>query len=144
VRWYETEGDKLVIENIDQDAVLLLWIAERFKIDLRVLLFLFDKYGKDLWFFFYLFAGLTVKFPSLERFLRIVKDVQKVFCGIKVDSVVGRFAEEVVEKGKVEFDLTDKNRFPLGVLGLYEEEVEEEEEEEEGEENDVSKGERHG
>ncbi len=122
MRWYETEGDKLVIEDIDQDAVMLLWVAERLKVDLRVLLFLFDKYGKDLWFFFYLFAGLTVKFPRMERFLRTVKDVQAVFSGFKVNSAVGRFAEEVVKKGKLEFDLSDRKRFPLGILGLYDEE----------------------
>jgi hypothetical protein len=120
MRWYETEGDKLVVEDIDQDAVLLLWVAERFKVDLRVLLFLFDKYGKDLWFFFYLFAGLVVKFPSLEKFLKAVKDVQKVFSGMKVDSAIGKFAEKVVAEGRVEFDLSDREIFPLGRLGLYE------------------------
>jgi hypothetical protein len=121
MKWYETEEGKLVIEDIDQDAVLLLWIAERFKIDLRILLFLFDKYGKDLWFFFYLFAGLTVKFPRLEKFLRMVKDVQAVFSGGRVDSAVGRFAERVVSEGRLEFDLNDRKRFPLGRLGLYDE-----------------------
>jgi len=138
--WYETEGDKLVVGDIDQDAVLLLWVAERFRIDLRVLLFLFDKYGKDLWFFFYLFAGLTVKFPSLERFLRAVKDVQRVLSGMKVDSAVGKFAEKIVAEGRVEFDLNDRERFPLGRLGLYE--SEEEEVEENGGENFVEKNER--
>jgi hypothetical protein len=128
MRWYETKDEKLVIEGVDQDVVLLLWVAEKFKVDLRVLLFLFDKYGKDLWFFFYLFAGLTVKFPRIERFLRTVKDVQAVISGIKVESAVGKFAEEVVKKGRLEFDLNDKKRFPLGVLGLYDEEDKEKEE----------------
>jgi hypothetical protein len=122
MRWYETEEGKLVIEDIDQDAVLLLWVAERFKVDLRVLLFLFDKYGKDLWFFFYLFAGLEVKFPRVEKFLRMVKDVQVVLSGGRVDSAVGRFAERVVSEGRLEFDLSDRKRFPLGRLGLYDEE----------------------
>jgi hypothetical protein len=121
MRWYETEEGKLVIEDIDQDAVLLLWVAERFKVDLRILLFLFDKYGKDLWFFFYLFAGLTVRFPGVERFLRMVKDVQAVVSGEKVDSAFGRFAERVVSDGRLEFDLSDRKRFPLGMLGLYDE-----------------------
>ena len=127
MRWYETEEGKLVIEDIDQDAVLLLWVAERFKVDLRVLLFLFDKYGKDLWFFFYLFAGLVVKFPRVEKFLRMVKDVQEVFSGRKVDSAIGKFAERVVSEGRLEFDLSDRERFPLGRLGLYDEEGEGEE-----------------
>jgi hypothetical protein len=125
MRWYETDEGKLVIEDIDQDAVLLLWVAERFKVDLRILLFLFDKYGKDLWFFFYLFAGLMVRFPRLERFLRVVKDVQVVLSGCRVDSAVGRFAERVVSEGRLEFDLNDRVRFPLGRLGLYDEERDE-------------------
>jgi len=128
MRWYETEEGRLVIEGVDQDVVLLLWVAERFKVDLRVLLFLFDKYGKDLWFFFYLFAGLTVKFPRVEKFLRLVKDVQAVISGVKVDSAVGKFAEKVVKESKLEFDLNDKVRFPLGVLGLYDFEDKEDEE----------------
>jgi hypothetical protein len=120
MKWYEEEGGKLVVEDIDQDGVLLLWLAEKFRIDLRVLLFLFDQYGKDLWFFFYLFAGMTVRFPSIERLLKAIKDVQSVLSGVKVDSAVGKFAEKVVKEGKLEFDLNDRNRFPLGAFGLYE------------------------
>jgi hypothetical protein len=120
MKWYETEGGKLVIEDIDQDAVLLLWVAERFKVDLRILLFLFDKYGKDLWFFFFLLAGLSVTFPRVEKFLKAVKDVQAVFSEMKVESAVGRFAEKVISQGRVVLDLNDRKRFPLGVLGLYE------------------------
>jgi len=119
MRWYE-EGNKLVIEDIDQDAVLLLWMAQRYNIDLRVLLFLFDKYGKDLWFFFYLFAGLVVKFPRIEKFLTMVKDVQSVFAGDSVRSSIGKFASELILLDRVELDLNDRKRFPLGVLGLYE------------------------
>jgi hypothetical protein len=109
------------MEDLDQDAVLLLWISEKFHIDLRILLFLFEKYGKDLWFFFYMFAGIKVRFPALERFLKLIKDVQGVISGRFVNSAAGRFAEEVLSKGRVELDLFDRRRFPLGWLGLYEE-----------------------
>jgi formiminotetrahydrofolate cyclodeaminase len=101
MRWYE-EGNKLVIEDIDQDAVLLLWVAQKYNIDLRILLFLFDKYGKDLWFFFYLFAGLVVKFPRVEKFLQMVKDVQAAFAGGSVRSSIGKFASELISLGRVE------------------------------------------
>jgi hypothetical protein len=120
MRWYE-EGNKLVIEDVDQDAVLLLWVARKYNIDLRVLLFLFDKYGKDLWFFFYLFAGLVVRFPKVERFLKMVKDVQTVFAGGNVNSSIGKFASELMSVGKVELDLGDRRWFLFGRLGLYEE-----------------------
>jgi hypothetical protein len=121
VRWYETQDGRLVIEDLDQDAVLLLWVSERFRVDLRILLFLFEKYGKDLWFFFYMFAGLEVRFPDLGRFLKVVKDVQGVMSGRFVNSAAGKFAKEVLSKGRVELNLLDKRRFPLGWLGLYEE-----------------------
>jgi len=120
VKWYETESLKLVIEDIDQDAVLLLYLAEKLKADLRILLFLYDKYGKDIWFFFYMLAGVVVKFPSVERFLKIIRDIQIVVSGGEVSSSVGKFAKEIVEKGQVELDLRDKRMFPLGLLGVYE------------------------
>jgi hypothetical protein len=66
-----------------------------------------------------LFAGLTVKFPRVERFLKVVKDVQAIISGEKVDSAVGRFTERVLSGGRLEFDLDDRIRFPLGRLGLY-------------------------
>jgi hypothetical protein len=119
MKWYETEEGKLVISDIDQDAILLLWIAEKYNIDLRILLFLFDKYGKDLWFFFYLFAGLVVKFPSLEKFLKAVKDVQSVLSGLKVDSAIGKFAARIVNQKMIELDLNDRSKFSLGRIGLY-------------------------
>jgi hypothetical protein len=122
VRWYETESLKLVIEDIDQDALLLLYVAEKLKADLRILLFLYDKYGKDLWFFFYMFAGVVVKFPSVEKFLKVIRDIQAVVSGRDVGSAVGKFSREVVERGRVELDLRDRRVFPLGVLGVYDQE----------------------
>jgi hypothetical protein len=122
VRWYETQDAKLVIEDLDQDALLLLWIAKKFKLDLRILLFLYNEYGKNIWFFFHMMAGLTVKFPALERLLKMVKDVQKVISGGTVDSAVGKFAKQLLSRQKVELDLRDRTWFKLGVLGLYEEE----------------------
>jgi hypothetical protein len=124
VRWYETESLKLVIEDIDQDALLLLYVAEKLKADLRILLFLYDKYEKDLWFFFYMFAGVVVKFPSVERFLKVIKDIQAVVSGKDVSSAVGKFSKEVVERGRVELDLRDRRVFPLGVLGVYDQDSE--------------------
>jgi len=120
VKWYETESLKLVIEDIDQDAVLLLYLAEKLKADLRILLFLYDKYGKDTWFFFYMLAGVVVKFPSIERFLKIIRDIQTVVSGGDALSAVGRFAKDITEKGRVELDLRDRKMFPLGLLGVYE------------------------
>jgi len=124
VRWYETESLKLVIEDIDQDALLLLYVAEKLKADLRILLFLYDKYGKDLWFFFYMFAGVVVKFPSVEKFLKVIRDIQAVVSGKDVCSAVGKFSKEVVGRGRVELDLRDRKVFPLGVLGVYDQESE--------------------
>jgi hypothetical protein len=66
-----------------------------------------------------MFAGVVVKFPSVERFLKVIRDIQAVVSGRDVCSAVGKFSKEVVERGRVELDLRDRKVFPLGVLGVY-------------------------
>jgi len=118
VVWYEREDGRLVIEEIDQDALLMLWLTERYKIDLRLLLFLYDKYGKDMWFFFYLFADMRIKFPSLRRLLTVIKEIQRVLRNEPPLSPAGILARNVLENGVIELDLRDKKRFPFGSLGV--------------------------
>jgi hypothetical protein len=96
----------------------MLWFAKKYKIDLRILLFLYEKYGKDLWFFFYLFAGMQVNFPSISKLLRIIKDVQDAFSGNKVNSMVGKFANELAENETLVISFSDREWFPFGNLGM--------------------------
>jgi len=118
IYWRETDDGKLEIDIANQDVVTMLWFAKKYKIDLRILLFLYEKYGKDLWFFFYLFAGMQVNFPSLSKLLRIIKDVQDAFSGNKVNSMVGKFANELVENETLVISFSDREWFPFGNLGM--------------------------
>ena len=54
-----------------EDTVKLIYLSEIYKIDLFLLLLLYEKLGKDLFFFFYLFAGRQVTFPRSRKFLQI-------------------------------------------------------------------------
>jgi hypothetical protein len=118
IYWRETDDGKLEIDIANQDVVTMLWFAKKYKIDLRILLFLYEKYGKDLWFFFYLFAGMQVNFPSISKLLRIIKDVQDAFSGNKVNSMVGKFANELAENETLVISFSDREWFPFGNLGM--------------------------
>lgn len=120
--WRETEDGKVEVD-VCFDTLVLLWLSYRFKLDLRILLFLYQKYGLDVLFFFYLFAGKEVKFPSLNALLKTVKSVQEFLESGKGRGVVYEFLKklEVSGDGKVEISLDNERFFPLGRLGLMEE-----------------------
>lgn len=58
--------------DVNEDTTTLIYLADVYKIDLAALLFLYEKYGKDTFFFFYLFSGKTVAFPKASKLQRIV------------------------------------------------------------------------
>ncbi len=122
--WREREDGMLEME-VCFDSLLLLWLSYRFRIDLRVLLFLYQKFGVEVLFFFYLFAGRRVKFPSVQALLNTVKSLQKYLAeGESAIGVVCDFLRKLgVGKGdKLVLDLDDRRFFVFGRDGIYENE----------------------
>jgi len=64
--------------DVSGDTVPLIYLGEVYRIDLPYLLFLYEKYGKDLFFFFYLFSGKQISFPKATRFIKIMEFSQDV------------------------------------------------------------------
>ena len=89
------------IEGDVREVSLLLVLSILYRMNLRILLFLYEKFGIDVFYIFYMFAGKEVRFPSESRLFRIVKKLDEVMEGRnkkEVDEEGGRLTEVV---GKV-------------------------------------------
>ncbi len=122
-----TEKDgKIIIEDANRDVLLLVTIAKIMKIDLRILLYLYDKYKEDVMFVFFMFSGMTVKFPSFKKLYKIIKSIDELLKGNKAVEWVhkDKIKEELQQirtTGKLEIDLNDESVFCLGRKGIIEE-----------------------
>jgi len=58
--------------EVNKDTVALVYLAEIYRMDLMSLLLLYEKYDKDVFFFFYLLAGRQVTFTKVTKFQRIL------------------------------------------------------------------------
>lgn len=55
------------IEGDVREVSLLLVLSTLYRMNLRILLFLYEKFGIDVFYIFYMFAGKEVRFPSELR-----------------------------------------------------------------------------
>lgn len=58
--------------DLNQDTAALIYLASTYSMDLPSLLFLYEKYGRDTFYFFYLLAGKNFVFPKTSKLLRII------------------------------------------------------------------------
>lgn len=66
----ESDNCMLRVEN-SRVVLSLLYLAKVYRLDLITLLFLFRKYGDEVLYFFYMFAGLRCVFPKPARLSKI-------------------------------------------------------------------------
>ena len=64
--------------NISSDTVALIYFAERYKFDLVSLLLLYEKYGRDVFYFFFILSGMKITFPKANKFLKIMEFCRSV------------------------------------------------------------------
>lgn len=57
---------------LDKSTVSLIYLSEVYGIDLKVLLILYDKYGEDVFFFFFMFNKTRVEFPTPSKMQSIM------------------------------------------------------------------------
>lgn len=63
---------------VTRETLTLYYISVVYKIDFQSLSFLYEKFGPDVFFFFYLLSGRKFSFPSNEKFIKIVERSEKM------------------------------------------------------------------
>ena len=69
--------------DLNKDIALCVYLSIALNIDLLTLIFLYEKYNKDLFYFFYLFSGKKLTIPTPTRFHAMVKQSDTLLKEIK-------------------------------------------------------------
>lgn len=125
---YVEVQDKVLL-RCKRDILILAILCRMMKLDLRVLLFLYEKYKEDVYFWFFMLSGMMVKFPSLSRLLKVFQVVDDwLKDAVLDDSRTSFYLKELLEMKcgeHLQIDLFDKRYFRFGREGLIDfEEVE--------------------
>ena len=64
--------------DISSDTIALIYFAERYRFDLITLLLLYEKFGRDVFYFFFMLAGRKIMFPKANKFLNITEFCKNV------------------------------------------------------------------
>lgn len=118
---YESEG-KLYL-RFNRSVLILVVLALLMKIDLRILLYLYEKYREDVFFMFFMFMEMKVQFPSVKRLMKVIDVVDKYLSTGKVEaSKVGEYLGRILEYregvDKIVLSLDDEQFFKLGRFGV--------------------------
>jgi len=122
------DGSELVIKGAGRDELLLVFLARVMKVDFRVLLYLWERYREDLFFFFFLFSGMKVRFPGFRKFYVALKNIDRLLQGGEVKGwrylrMVENEVKQVRERGELRLDMRDRTLFRFrGVEDVDEEE----------------------
>lgn len=66
--------------DVNSDTIALIYLSERYKLDLLSLLLLYEKFGRDVFYFFFLLSGRATTFPKASKLIRVLdfcSNVQK-------------------------------------------------------------------
>lgn len=84
--------------DITPETTTLVYLSEVYHVDLVTLLLIYEKYGKDVFFFFYLFAGKQVNFPKASKLYRVIQSCRALTKkGVKVE-ITTQQEKQVLER----------------------------------------------
>ena len=76
-------GEVETIEfDLNEDTIILVYLSHVYSIDIEQLLLLYEKYDKDVFYFFYLFTKSKVEFPTASKLSNIIlysRNIHKYF-----------------------------------------------------------------
>jgi hypothetical protein len=53
------------------ETASLVYLSKVHNLDISALFYLWEKYGRDVWYFFYLFAGREIRMPKFSKYERL-------------------------------------------------------------------------
>jgi hypothetical protein len=75
-----SDSDQLVFNvDVNVDTVSLLYLADLYQINHSILFLLYDRYGKDVFLFFYMFRKTKITIPPAQKLNKIF-DFSRNFC----------------------------------------------------------------
>jgi hypothetical protein len=119
----KTDGYKSWAEvKVNRDVAVLLLLSLRYRIDFRILLYLYEKFREDVFFFFFLLAGREVRFPTHQKLLRLISSASDVISDQSSDDFNSLFLSKVLsdygyDGETIKIPLSDRKLFCLGVYG---------------------------
>lgn len=69
--------------DLNTDVLLLVYLAQAYRMDLESLILLYDRIGKDIFYVFFLLSGKSVIMPKHTKFVKIRNFVDNVYSFMK-------------------------------------------------------------
>lgn len=112
---------KFHIDNT-RDSATLIYLSEVYHADLLTMVLLYEKFGRDLFMFFYMFAGHQVNFPRPTKLARILEVSAELASCVKrkTDDLVTEQEKVVLMRMKSLYN-SEENTFVLNIEVGHEE-----------------------
>jgi hypothetical protein len=79
-------GNCTISIELNKHTAALYYMSKTYNIDLKILFFLYEKYGPDVFYFFYLFSGKKISVFSESRMNNVFKFCDSALYIIKTNS----------------------------------------------------------
>lgn len=120
-------GNCTISAELNKHTIALYYISKTYSIDLKILLFLYEKYGADVFYFFYLFSGKKIAVFSESRMNNVFKFCDNALNIIKYNTLEIRLSERdksILEELKIDLDNSKSNiKINCGLGDIYEKSV---------------------
>ena len=91
----------------NKDIVNLYYICRVYKLDFPAMVFLYEKYKKDLMYIFYILAGKKISIPTASKYQNMSYSSDKIFKSIQNKPLDCELtSEELIYKSEIELLLT--------------------------------------
>lgn len=88
-----------VIFRVNEHTAALIYLSEIYHIDIVLLVFLYEKYKEDVFYFFYLFSGQQVNHPKGTKLLKILQFSKRLVKeGLRDDLAKSEQERKVLER----------------------------------------------
>ena len=74
--------------DVDNQVLFLIYLSHTYRIDLEMLILLYNRIGEDIFFIFYLLAGKSLIMPKPTKMIKIRNFVEEVLGSLSTEDEV--------------------------------------------------------